>query len=91
MNRIIWNFICDGKPDKVKRAVCMRQTILGGLGVPHISNIICAQRLLFLGNVFAGGDEHWKLLPRYFLKMYNNYTNILSLDPLMNNVSLNFI
>ena len=81
VNKIIWDFIWDGKPDKVKREVCTRQTIFGGLGVPNVKNILCAQRLLFLGNVFSGGNEHWKLLPRYFLKVYNNNrTGILQLD-----------
>ena len=45
--KAIWDFIGDGKPDKVKRDVCSRRKINGGIGVPNIRNVLCAQRLKF--------------------------------------------
>ena len=66
--KAIWIFLWDGKPDKVKRDMCRT----GGIGVPNIKSILCAQQLKFLANVLRPGDENGKLLPRFFLNLSSN-------------------
>ena len=52
---------------------------VGGIGVPNIRNILCAQRLKFLAKVLTPVDENWKLLPRFFLNLnINNRAGIIT-------------
>ncbi len=72
VNTIIWDFIWDGKPDKVKRVICMRKVSEGGINAPNVSQIIKACRLKILGKVLEEGEERWKILPRFFLGIGGN-------------------
>ena len=60
--------------------MCVGDTkITGGIGVPNIKNILCAQRLNFLAKVLTPVDENWKLLPRFFLNLnINNRAGIIT-------------
>ena len=64
--KAIWDFIWDGKPDKVKRDVCRRQQITGGIGVPNIRNILCAQRLNFLAKVTCNKPISEHCIPHFY-------------------------
>ena len=50
VDKLIWNFISDYKPDKPRRDVdplCRKQKMAGGIGVPNIKNILYAQHCYF--------------------------------------------
>ncbi len=64
---IIWNFIWDGKIDKVKRDICMRTVSEGGINAPDFASMIKVSRLKMLSKMIAEGEETWKILPRFFL------------------------
>jgi len=71
VNDIMWYFIWDGKPERVKRTVCMRNVTDGGLGVPNIRALLDACRIKILANIVSDGLETWKLLPKSFLGILN--------------------
>ncbi len=71
VNTVMWSFIWNGKPERVKRAVCMRNFAEGGIGVPNIHALIDVCRVKMLGNILSEGRETWKLLPMWFLGLHD--------------------
>jgi hypothetical protein len=69
VNRIIWEFIWGGKNDKVKRDICIRKLEEGGLNAPDFGCQIDVSRLKMLSKILEDGNENWKILPRFFLRI----------------------
>jgi hypothetical protein len=71
IERAMWAFIWDGKPERVKREVCRRKRTEGGLGVPDVRKLIDASRIKLFSKIIDPGDEKWKILPRFFIGLLN--------------------
>ena len=69
VNTMVWDFIWSGKKDKVKRHVCNRRVLEGGINAPNFTELIRASRLKMLSKVIQPGNEKWKALPRFFLRI----------------------
>ena len=69
IKKMIWNFIWNSKPERVKRNTCIRLKVDGGIGVPDIDKIIQAARLSMLAKILTGESERWKELPNKYLKI----------------------
>ncbi len=64
LKKIIWSFLWNNKPDKVKRNACTRMTHYGGLGMHDIEKAIQTQ------NAWENCEwEKRKLLPLQLLKV----------------------
>ncbi len=71
LKKIIWGFLWNNKPDKVKRNACTRMTHYGGLGMLDIEKVIQISRIQMLERIMNGDKEKWKLLPLQYFKVLN--------------------
>jgi hypothetical protein len=71
VEREMWAFIWDDKPERVKRETCRRNKIDGGLSVPDVRKLIQVSRIKLLSRLLEQGDEKWKILPAFFMGLYN--------------------
>ncbi len=71
---LFYKFIWGKGPERVKRAICIRRTVEGGLGMIDLRTIIRANRIKTLQSIIEGSNEQWKVLPRmYFKSMDTKY------------------
>ncbi len=78
VEKIMWAFIWDDKPERVRRVTCRRKRTEGGLGVPDVKKLIEASRIKLLAKVLEPGNQKWKILPKFFIGVLNkNQTQIM--------------
>ena len=46
INSLMFKFLWDGKPDKIKRSVIINKIEDGGIEIPHIESQIKAQKIM---------------------------------------------
>lgn len=92
IERIIFNFIWSGKPDKVKRSTLIATIPNGGLNALHISSFINSLKCTWVKRYITDNTGSWKLFFDYHLKHYGKslifQCNYLGQDVQINN---NFI
>ena len=91
MNKTFYNFIWDGKPDKVSRDLLCKDYLEGGLKMTNLKHFIKSLKLTWLRRIYVNVDAPWiklaisntgprnKLLfmgPQWSYKCAGNTTNI---------------
>ena len=81
---MLFDFLWDGKPDKIKRSICKNKIEKGGLGMIDIKLFEKSLKLTWIRR-FINSDPKWKIIistiyPKleYFWKYGNYYSHILS-------------
>ena len=69
-NKIMYTFLWNDKPDKIKRKAAIRPLNRGGLGMPDIESIINTQRLIWFKRFFCNANHPWTKVLSYYLKRY---------------------
>jgi hypothetical protein len=62
INNVIYKFIWNGKPDKVKRTQIIQDYDLGGVNVPHVESHLNALKVSWLKRVEVGDKKCVKLI-----------------------------
>ena len=68
LEKMMWRFLWEGKPERVKRMACIRARVDGGLSMPHLESVINSNRVMILIRILCGKAERWKVLPRKYFK-----------------------
>ena len=68
INKLIFKFIWDDKPDKVSRKQCMQPYLSGGLNMVNITHFIKASKATWIKRIISGDDSDWKHL-------FDNFNN----------------
>jgi hypothetical protein len=68
LGQIAFNFIWNGKPDKVKRNTIISDYSDGGLKMLDVASFICAQKVMWVKRLLATNNEgSWKIYPQMIL------------------------
>ena len=59
LNKLLFNFIWDGKPDKIKREQICTNKLKGGLNMTKIYNFEKSLKLNWLKQIFTGSTKIW--------------------------------
>ena len=78
LNKRLFNFLGDGKPDKVKRAIITKDKYNGGLKMPDLKNFILSLKLTWIKRLSKAHDRPWGKL---FQKTYGAIHNIYNFGP----------
>ena len=78
INKIIFNFIWDDKPDKVSRKQCVQPYFKGGLNMVDLKNFIRASKVTWMKRIIFDDDSDWKHL---FETTTGKVKNICTLGP----------
>ena len=68
VNSVIYNFLSNGKPDKIKRQALISDYKDGGLKMPHIESLIQTQRIMCLKKYVEDYKCPWKSILSHYLK-----------------------
>jgi hypothetical protein len=71
VNNLLFNFIWNGKRDKVKRDIMIQNYELGGYKMPNMEMIICANQIECIKRFLMPIDADWKHPMRHFCKKEN--------------------
>jgi hypothetical protein len=71
INNVIYTFIWNGKPDKVKRTQIIQDYELGGVKVPHVESHLNALKVSWLKRVEMG-DQKWVKLFHFITDLTKN-------------------
>ena len=78
LEKLIYAFIWDGKPDKVARKLLQQPMTKGGLKMTNITNLIKALKITWIRRILQGTDEPWI---RVFNSEIGDITMITQLGP----------
>ena len=67
VNTLMFKFLWDGKPDKIKRSVVIRKIEDGGLKMPHVESQIKAQKIMWVKRLLENDDASWKEYSKWLL------------------------
>ena len=76
-NKIIFNFIWNGKRDRVKRDTVIASRHEGGLNMINFILQDQAMKLNMLKRILQPGNERWKIIPRHYLNFPGKHYFIL--------------
>ena len=68
-NTLIYGFIWNNKPSKVKRTVLCQDILDGGLKMINIEKYIDALKLNWIKRLINENNMHWKVIPEYYFNM----------------------
>ena len=88
INSMLYNFLWDGKREKIKRVTLIGNKLKGGLDMIDIETYINTLKLKWVKALISQDDANWKIIPQYhfqqfgnnFLVFYYNTDNIKSLN-----------
>lgn len=67
LNSILYNFIWNDKPDKVKRQTIINPIHLGGLKVIHLESFIHSLKITWIKRYLSESNGVWKIFLDYYL------------------------
>ena len=70
LEKIIFNFIWNGKPDKIGRSTMIGTLSSGGLKVTHIFSFIHSLKCTWVKRYLDEGEGFWKLFFNFYLQSY---------------------
>ena len=74
INNIIYKFLWDNKPDKIKRDLICSDYLKGGLKMVNIYNFVKGIKVAWVRNLSKGDNQQWfKLFEKYHGKMFVDY------------------
>lgn len=71
INSIIYNFIWNGKSDKVKRSILSQDYYLGGMRMLDFKHVVASAQLHWLQRYLTFKENDWRVLFEYFLNVEN--------------------
>ena len=88
INSILYNFLWDGKREKIKRVTLIGNKLQGGLDMIDLETYINTMKLKWVKSLLSQDDANWKVIPKYhfqkfgsnFLIFYYNIDNINGLN-----------
>lgn len=69
---LIYNFIWNGKRDKIKRSTLSTEYKKGGLKMIDIDNFIKSIHIGWITKLFNTETDNWTVIPRYYLNKFGN-------------------
>ena len=66
IQKILYKFLWNGKPDKIKRSVLIAPKEKGGIDMVNIFNSDKSLKIMWLKRFLTTGDSPWKEIPNYF-------------------------
>ena len=86
-NTLIYKFIWNNKPSKVKRSILCQDILCGGLKMINIEKYIDAIKLTWVKRLLSKEHANWKIIPNHFFNLmganflifYMNSDNIKSI------------
>ena len=73
LNKIIYHYLWDGKPDKINRKTICKSYLEGGLKMINISNFEKSQKLKWLNNITCDKHKIWFEFLRKYLGDGKNF------------------
>ena len=70
IEKIIWNFIWDGKKAKIRREVLISDYKHGGLRYPDLRSIFLSSKVKWIQQYFEISNHHWKILFDNYFSRY---------------------
>lgn len=67
---LIYNFIWDGKQERVKRTILSKDTTDGGLKMTDIDNYITALQIAWIKRLTANNFANWKVIPTFYFNKF---------------------
>ena len=80
LNQIIYNFIWDGKKEKIKRKTMIRPYHTGGLNVLDIENHAKTMLIKWIIKLTDKNGELWKEIPKMYLNKFGGNLLILKMN-----------
>ena len=77
LNKLLFNFIWDGKPDKIKREQMCANKLKGGLNMTNVYNFEKSLKLNWLKQIFTGRTKIWLYILSNDTKLNLNYLSSL--------------
>ena len=73
LNKLLFNFIWDGKPDKIKREQMCANKLEGGLNMINIYDFEKSLKLNWLKHIFSSSTKNWLYILSNDTKLTPNY------------------
>ena len=74
INKIIFNFIWDNKPAKIKRKTIIAEKKCGGLRMVDFEMMERSLKIAWVKRIIENCDASWKIVPEYALNQYGGLT-----------------
>lgn len=89
LNSMFFNFIWDGKPDKIKRSTLIGDFSQGGLRMIHLESFNTYLKLGWIKRYLSNLDGNWQTLLNHNLKPYGGERSIYLQKEKLKDISMN--
>ena len=62
LNKKLYKFVWDDKPDKIKRGILSQSKVNGGLKMPNIANVIYSLKCPWIRRIIVSPTRPWVIL-----------------------------
>ena len=73
INKIIFNFLCDGKPAKIKKKTIIAEKKHGGLKMIDFEIMERSLKLAWIKRIAENNHAAWKIIPEQALSQYGGF------------------
>jgi hypothetical protein len=80
LNSLFFNFLWDGKSEKIKRNTLIGNKEDGGLDMVDIKSHIKILKMKWVSSLNDTNEANWKLIPRFYLNQYGNNLLVFSMN-----------
>ena len=74
----LFEFLWEGKRDKIKRVGLYQDYSEGGLRMTDLESMVKALKLTWIPRLLKTGHQNWKTVPEYFLRRYGGLELLLN-------------
>ena len=78
LNKELYNFVWDDKPEKIKRVILSQNKVNGGLKMPNIVNFIDALKCTWIRRILVSPNRPWV---RLFESSYCSLNDLINYGP----------
>ena len=73
LQKDVYNFVWDKKPDKIKRCNAMQDLVDGGIGLPHLATYLDALKIIWARKLVQDSDIKWKHILKTYLPITDRF------------------
>jgi hypothetical protein len=77
INAMVYNFLWDGKQEKIRRNTLSGNKLKGGIQIPDIEITSKTLKVKWIKSLISEENANWKIIPKYFLNQYGKNLLIL--------------